>query len=73
MLEMNTKQRDVITGFSGVVTGRAEYLTGCRQYLLQAKSKDHKGGEAIWFDEDRLIGTFARNPGGLQQHQAPVK
>ena len=30
-IEMNTKVKDNITGFAGVVTARFEYCTGCRQ------------------------------------------
>lgn len=50
--------KDKITGFEGVVTGRAEYLTGCDQYVLQPKCKDDSSGSypsAEWFDEGRLV------------------
>jgi hypothetical protein len=48
--------RDIITGFSGVVTGRVEYLSGCNQSLVQPRVGDdgtHRGPE--WFDEQRLV------------------
>lgn len=47
---------DTITGFSGLVTGYTEYISGCAQLLLAPKVK--KGGEFIearWFDEQRLV------------------
>jgi hypothetical protein len=46
---------DQITGFSGVVTGRCEYITGCHQVLVQPRVNE-KGDyvEARWIDEDRL-------------------
>lgn len=46
---------DAITGFSGVCIGRAEYLTGCNQALLQPKGTDpQKRPDSEWFDEQRL-------------------
>lgn len=46
---------DVITGFIGVCTGRAEYLTGCNQALLQPVGEtSNKRPESEWFDEQRL-------------------
>jgi|GEM_PF-1058713 len=48
---------DMISGFSGTITGRADYISGCRQYCLQPPSKDGKFQEAHWFDEERLAVT----------------
>jgi len=47
--------RDVVTGFEGVVTGHADYITGCDQYLLSPRSKsaDEKK-DSFWLDENRL-------------------
>lgn len=46
---------DKVTGFTGTVTGRVEYLTGCRQYLVQPRvGEKGKYPDAHWFDEDRL-------------------
>ena len=53
-VELGTKQRDKITGFVGVVTGRAEYLTGCNQCLLVPPVKDGAYVDSQWFDEQRL-------------------
>jgi hypothetical protein len=52
--ELGLKVKDIITGFSGVITGRCEYLTGCRQYSISS-NKLHSGDiKQVWFDEDRL-------------------
>lgn len=52
--ELGTTAKDKITGFSGVVVGRVEYLTGCNQVLLVPKvGKDGSLREAQWFDEQR--------------------
>jgi hypothetical protein len=51
------KVKDMITGFEGIVTGHADYVTGCDQYLVQPPvEKDKPGGfiEPRWFDEKRL-------------------
>ena len=47
--------QDVITGFMGVVTGRATYISGCAQLLLAPKC-DALGQfrESQWFDEQRV-------------------
>ncbi|MDO8972182.1 MAG: hypothetical protein Q7U74_15920 [Saprospiraceae bacterium] len=55
MIELGQKAKDKITGFEGIITGRASYLYGCDQYVL-SPAVDEKGliikGE--WFDEGRL-------------------
>ena len=72
-IEMKEKVKDNITGFTGIVTGRAEYLTGCRQYLVVAKGKKDVRGNSEWFDEDRLHNGKPQNDGGPQTHTAPIK
>ena len=54
-LKLGREAKDKITGFQGIITGKAIYLTGCNQYVLQPKCE--KAGsypEANWFDEGRL-------------------
>ncbi len=47
---------DNLTGFTGVATGHAEYLTGCAQTLLQPRGADPtKRPESEWFDDQRLV------------------
>ena len=49
------KVRDTISGFAGTVTGIAEYITGCRQMLVQPELKENGDfTDPRWFDEDRL-------------------
>lgn len=43
-----------ITGFSGIITGTAFYLTGCTQHLVTAPSEGNKEPIALWYDEGRL-------------------
>lgn len=59
-MELGNKAKDVITGFEGIVTAKASYLTGCDQYLLQPELKEGNFIEPRWFDEGRLedLGGF---------------
>ena len=47
---------DIINGFTGLTTGRLEYLNGCRQFLVKPEGldKDGKPIEGIWIDEQTL-------------------
>lgn len=52
---LGEKVKDQISGFTGIVTGKAEYITGCVQYLIQPQSEENDYKEAQWIDEHRLI------------------
>jgi hypothetical protein len=52
MIELGSFAKDRITKFEGVVTGHAEYITGCDQYLVSPQNPDK---EPKWFDEQRLV------------------
>ncbi|RDJ05272.1 hypothetical protein [Rhizobium grahamii] len=52
MIKLGAFASDRITTFSGVVTGRATYITGCDQYLISPKSGDK---DPKWIDEQRLV------------------
>lgn len=66
---LGRKAKDVITGFEGVATGYAEYVSGCAQFLLAAPSKDGKPGESVWVDEQRL--KFTGKPLVLDNSKTP--
>ena len=54
-IEIGWKVEDVITGFSGVVTGLCTYITGCDQALVQPKGSDqNKKEDCHWIDVNRL-------------------
>lgn len=55
MITLGHKAKDRISGFSGTITGRAQYLTGCDQYLIRPSvgaDGAFRGGE--WFDENAI-------------------
>ena len=55
MIELGCTATDRVTKFRGVVTGKAQYLTGCNQALLMPSvDADGKLRDGGWFDEQRL-------------------
>jgi len=56
MIKLGQKARDKITGFTGIVIGKIDYLFGCNQYGLTPEiDKDGKTGETQWFDDGRIV------------------
>jgi hypothetical protein len=56
MAKLGDRVRDEISGFEGIVTGRAEYLYGCVQVLVNpAEVKDGSPIAGTWLDEDRTV------------------
>lgn len=51
---LGKKARDVISGFTGVITGVATYITGCDQYSILGDSKDGEFGNTVWLDVNRV-------------------
>lgn len=72
-IALGAKVKDKITGYKGVVTGRAEYLTGCIQYLVTQTKTNKEGAipDGEWLDEVRLIET--EGLGGPQRNAPPTK
>ena len=49
------KAIDVVTGFTGTIVSRVEYLTGCTQYCLKPRiDKEGNPRDGIYFDEQSL-------------------
>lgn len=53
---LGDRVRDRINGYTGIATGRAEFLFGCRQVMVAPETipADGKHPESSWVDEDRL-------------------
>lgn len=44
-----------VTGFTGIITARADYLTGCVQYCVKPPvDADGKDQKSVWVDVDEL-------------------
>jgi len=54
MVNLGDKVKDKITGFKGIVTGKANYLFGCTQCLIAPTMKGKSATDATWIDEQRL-------------------
>lgn len=54
-LELGDEVRHIHTGFKGVATSRATYLSGCDRVTISPKvGKDGKLGDACSFDEPEI-------------------
>lgn len=54
--DLGIRVKDIITGYTGIITGRAEHITGCNTYWVNSQTiKDGKIVGAEYFDEDRLV------------------
>ena len=82
--DMGIHVRDVINGYEGAITGRAQYLTGCTQYLVipTELDKDKKIQDGHWIDEGRLevkpktkpvVLDRAQPPGGPSSRETPPR
>jgi hypothetical protein len=52
---LGKKAKDKITGFTGIIVAKTEYLTGCTRYSLQSTElANGKPQDWVGFDEDQL-------------------
>lgn len=69
---LGDKVKDSVTGFSGIVVAKSDFLNGCTRYGVQSEQlKDGIPTEAQWFDEPQLkvvkscvVSTGPRDTGG---------
>jgi len=54
MIKLGSKVKDKITGLEGTATGRAKYINGCQQLLIEPPVVAGGDYREIWIDEDRL-------------------
>ncbi len=55
MVELGSTVKDILTGFTGIATGRTEWLFGCTRIAIEpTKLKEGKPIDAEWFDEQRV-------------------
>lgn len=83
MVNLGDKVKDPVTGLTGIVTGKTEWLWGCRTIVIQpAELKDGKPVDTVCLDEDRVevvkAGKIAApesaptRPGGPSRPMSPV-
>ena len=75
-IELGDLVKDRISGFSGIVTARSEYLNGCISVLVSPTNLDNDGKKikGIWFDdvqleveEQKAFGSLERATGGPER------
>lgn len=80
-LQMGVKAKCKVTGLTGIITGRTEYLNGCIQWLVKPPvDKDGKIVEGHWIDEGQLeiidegiaIDVPSKGPGGPMRDAPPL-
>lgn len=55
-IELGSEVKSDVSGFTGIVTSRAEHLNGCNRYWVAPKvGKDGKMPDGSWIDEPELI------------------
>ena len=54
--QLGSKVKDIITGYTGIVRSRTQYLTGCNTYGIQNTELQKDGSMSKWeyFDEDLI-------------------
>ena len=54
-ITLGDEVKDVLSGFTGIVISRCEYLTGCNQLFILPKSeKANEIKDGHWFDIERI-------------------
>lgn len=55
-IELGSEVKDRITGLTGIVVGRTEWLNGCKRITVQPQEiKDGKPVEAYTFDVEQAV------------------
>lgn len=54
MITLGNKVRDIVTGQTGIVTSRVEYINGCTQYCMTPPAVDNKREDGVYVDEAQL-------------------
>jgi hypothetical protein len=55
LVDIGQEGKDRITGFKGIITGRAVFLNGCARIALQPPvDKEGKSRKIEWFDEANI-------------------
>jgi len=69
---LGNKATDNISGFTGILTGRCEYVNGCIQYEITGDELVAGEPKSLWFDEGRLT-TFPEAPSGGPQNSPSMR
>lgn len=63
MIQLGSRVRDSLTGFTGTAIGRTEWMYGCARIAIEpTELKDGKPIDMVWFDEQRVQLVQEQNP-----------
>jgi len=51
LIELGMKVQDVVTGLTGITTGKTKYLNGCIQFYIEPKLNKDGKAEGRWVDK----------------------
>lgn len=69
---LGDKVRCIITGFEGVITGRAEYFNGCVTYCVKPPiTKDGAMQDGQWIDQPQL--KLVKGSAAAPIHDTPLR
>lgn len=71
-IELGDRAKDMVSGWTGIVTARHEYLNGCVRYTIESSDKDGKP-EAFAFDEQQIQVTEYNAVTPIHYHDGSVK
>ena len=68
---LGDKVGDKVTGFTGVIVGRGDHISGCNTYGIQPLAlKDGQPQDVKWLDEPRLLVMEAGFLVGIDQRES---
>lgn len=71
-IALGSRVRDSYTGFSGIATGKTNWLYGCSRILIEpTELHDGKPIEAVWFDEQR-VELVEEEPPKVSEHSSAI-
>jgi hypothetical protein len=51
---LGNKVKDLVTGFTGIVTGEVKYMNGCEKWAIDGKVVNNQI-ECIWSDKGQVV------------------
>lgn len=68
--ELGDTVKSVMEGYTGIITARCKWFTGCNNYSLKSTELNHEGKptDNIWYEQDNLI-LVAKNPWFEQEEE----
>lgn len=53
-IKFGSEGKDIVTGLTGIIVARVEYISGCVHLGIAPPAKDGKVPDTVYIDEDRV-------------------